>query len=147
MAVRFTKRQFRRLTNQPAESKWGNKKTVVAGLKFDSKWESQHWVELRLRESAGEIKNLQRQVRIPVVINGVKVTTFIADFTYDEREARDALWAGDYVWKPIVSDCKSEATRLEPYYRLKKKLLRIVNGIDIREVVKPQSRRTSWKAR
>lgn len=138
MAVRFSPKQFRKLTKQPATQKYSNKKTVVAGLTFDSKWEAQHWIELRLLESAGQIRNLQRQVRIPVVINGTKVCTFIADFTYDARQDRSSLIAGDYVWKPVVSDCKSEITRREPYYRLKKKLLKVVNGIDILEVVKPR---------
>lgn len=128
--------RFGKLLGTPARSKYGNKKTTVAGEVFDSKWEAEHWVELRLRQSAGEIRELKRQQRIPVVINGIKVCTFIADFTYDERVPLATLWGTDAAWKAVVADCKSDITRKEPYYRLKKKLLKVVNGIDIIEVLK-----------
>lgn len=141
MAFRVSAKQFRKLTKQSAPQKYGNRKTVVAGEAFDSAWEAQHWTELRQLESAGQIRNLKRQVRIPVVINGTKVCTFIADFTYEERQPREAIWGEDFVWKSVVADCKSEITRKEPYYRLKKRLLKTVNDIEILEVVKPRKRR------
>lgn len=128
----MTWRGFRRLTGQPARPKYGNTKTTVAGLVFDSKWEAQHWQQLQLRAAAGEIRNLQRQQRIPIVINGLKVCTFIADFTYEERTLGE--------WRRVVADCKSEPTRTERSYRLKKKLLHAVNGIDVLEVIKPRRR-------
>ena len=112
--------------------KYGNRKTVVAGLTFDSAWEAEYWGTLRLLEMAGEIQELARQVRIPIWVNGVKVATFIADFTYEERTPQG--------WSAVVADCKSAHTRTEPYYRLKKRLLKAAHHIDIREVLRERRR-------
>ena len=101
-------------------SKFRNRRVEVDGLKFDSVKESKRWAELQFMERAGEIKNLQRQVRIPIVINGVKVCTYIADFTYEELGG------------VVVEDVKSEFTQKDALFRLKAKLLRVVLGIDIR---------------
>ena len=103
-------------------SKFRNRRVEVDGLKFDSVKESKRWAELQFMERAGEIKNLQRQVRIHIVINGVKVCTYIADFTYEELGG------------VVVEDVKSEFTRKDPVYRLKNKLMKACHGIDIREV-------------
>ena len=56
------------------------------------------------------------------MINGVKVCTYIADFTYEELGG------------VVVEDVKSEFTRKDPVYRLKNKLMKACHGIDIREV-------------
>ena len=69
---------------------------------------------------AGEIRNLERQVRFPIIVNGVKVCTYIADFTYEELGG------------VVVEDVKSEFTQKDALFRLKAKLLRVVLGIDIR---------------
>lgn len=42
-------------------SKYGNKKTVLGKLVFDSKKESERFLELSMLEKAGVIKNLERQ--------------------------------------------------------------------------------------
>ena len=43
-------------------NKYGNKKTVVDGITFDSRKEAKRYQELKLLEKAGEIKDLRRQV-------------------------------------------------------------------------------------
>lgn len=45
-------------------SKYSNKKTTIAGIKFDSKLEAEHWITLKAREARGEIVGLKRQVWI-----------------------------------------------------------------------------------
>jgi hypothetical protein len=59
-------------------------------------------------------------VRYPLAVNGEPVATYVADFVYDEDGAT------------IVEDFKSPASRT-PLYRLKKRLMWAVHGIDIRE--------------
>ncbi len=78
-------------------------------------------MELVAKQATGAIAALRRQVRIPVVVNGVKVCAYVADFVYlaDGRE--------------VVEDVKSECTRKLPVYRLKKKLLAAL-GVEIQEV-------------
>ena len=44
-------------------SKFYNQKTKMKGRVFDSRKEARRWRSLKLLEQAGEIKNLQRQVK------------------------------------------------------------------------------------
>ena len=100
--------------------KYGNRKVTVGDITFDSAKEAKRWGELQFMVKAGEIRNLQRQVRFPIVVNGVKVCSYIADFTYEELGG------------VVVEDVKSEFTRKDPLFRLKSKLLKTTTGIDIR---------------
>lgn len=102
-------------------TKYRNKKTVVDGVVFDSAKEAKRWQYLCLLQRAGQITGLERQVRIPIVINGIKVCSYVADACYYED--------GSY----RVEDTKSDFTRKLPVYRLKKKLIKAVLGIDIVE--------------
>ena len=62
--------------------KYGNKKVVVQGIKFDSKWESQRYLYLKSLERAGTIKDLELQVRFNLEVNGQKICAYVADFCY-----------------------------------------------------------------
>ena len=102
-------------------SKFGNRIVQVDGLTFHSAKEARRWTDLNLLARAGEITELQRQVRFPMVVNGQDVCAYVADFTY--------LDAGVLV----VEDVKSPPTRAEASYRLKRKLLKACHGLDVRE--------------
>lgn len=102
--------------------KYRNIKTVRMGIKFDSMKEAGRFVVLKNRQDKGEITDLELQKRIKIEINGVLVCTYIADFSYKENGI------------VIVEDVKSAFTRKLPVYRLKKKLVKAVLGIDILEV-------------
>jgi hypothetical protein len=110
-------------------NKYHNKKTVIDGIKFDSKKESQYYLKLKMLEKAGKIRDLRLQVPF-VVLETFKVddrtyrkTKYIADFTYfDDKD------------KLHVIDVKSEATRKDKTYQLKKKLLAWKYGLEIEEV-------------
>ena len=107
-------------------NKYYNIKTVIDGIKFDSKKEAKRYQELKLLERTGEIKNLKLQVKFSIDIYGKHICNYIADFTYDvitkDRKTHIAT---------IVEDCKGMKT---PVYNLKKKLMLAVNGIAINEV-------------
>lgn len=47
--------------------KYGNRKIVFDGMVFDSKKECHRYQELKLMEKAGEITDLQRQVRYTLI--------------------------------------------------------------------------------
>lgn len=102
-------------------SKYRNTKIVLDNITFDSKAEATRYSHLKLRERIGEITDLELQVRFPLVVNGTKVTTYVADFRYREA-ATGAV---------IVEDVKGVRT---PVYRLKKKLMKAVHGIDVSEI-------------
>lgn len=99
-------------------SKYGNVKAEADGQVFASKRERGRWMDLRLEEQAGEIKNLQRQVVYPIEINGFKVCEYIADFVYERGE------------ELVVEDSKGYRTEM---FRLKSKLMRAVHGIEVVE--------------
>ena len=113
----------------PKNSKYRNKKVIVDNgegslLTFDSQAEYIKYGELLLEQRQGLIQNLQRQVTFPINVNGHKVCKYIADFVYTK---------GD---KQFVIDVKSAYTAKMPVYRLKKKLLWALYGIEIIEVTK-----------
>ena len=101
--------------------KYGNKKTVVDGINFDSKWESQRYLYLKSLERAGRVRNLELQPRFPIQVNGHKICTYVADFRY-EKENKDGEW--EY----IIEDAKGVET---PEFKLKKKLMKACLGIEI----------------
>ena len=108
--------------------KYGNRKTTIDGIKFDSAKEAQRWSELKLLERAGEIFELQRQVPfvlIPKQERDGKVVerpvVYKADFVYTENG------------QEVVEDVKSPATKTKEYI-IKRKLMLWQYGIQIREV-------------
>lgn len=65
-------------------NKYRAKKVKTPDGLFDSMGELKRWIELQWLEKAGDIKNLQRQVTFEFNINGVKIGTYKADFSYEE---------------------------------------------------------------
>jgi Fe-S cluster assembly ATPase SufC len=102
--------------------KYRNEKQYVDGIWFDSKRESSRYLELKVAENAGAIRGLKLQYVYPIVIDGVRVCDYVADFVYEERNGN--------AWTRVTEDAKGMRTEV---YRLKKKLMRAVHGIEIRE--------------
>jgi hypothetical protein len=107
----------------PSRSKYGSVKTTLDGITFASKAEALRYAELKLLQRAGLIANLVIQPRFPLVVSGVLVATYIADFSYTEEKTQ----------LPVVEDVKSPATRTD-VYRLKIKLLHVLHGIRVSEI-------------
>lgn len=105
-------------------SKYKNVKVIVDGIKFDSKGEANRSQELELLQKAGEIKNLNRQVRIPCIINSVKVFTYVADFMYYDNR----------LGKNVIEDFKGMLTDV---FKLKQKILE-AQGLHITIIKKPK---------
>lgn len=107
--------------------KYGNRKTVVDGITFDSMKEATRYSELRLLLRAGEIFDLQRQVPftlIPKQVRDGKVierpVVYKADFVYKEKDGTE-----------VVEDVKGMKTK---EYIIKRKLLLWQFGLVIHEV-------------
>lgn len=99
-------------------SKYGNRKTEVDGIVFDSAKEANRYGELKILEKKEEIHFLEVQPSFTLQVEGQKICKYIGDFSY-------------YVNGELkVEDCKGFKT---PVYRLKKKLMKAVFGIDILE--------------
>ena len=77
-------------------NKYKARKTVVDGIEFDSKKEANRYQELRLLEREGEIRNLRRQIKIPLLPAqkdrpdaNERAVDYICDFIYtDEKTNR-----------------------------------------------------------
>lgn len=95
--------------------------TTVDGIRFASKREANRYGELKLLLRGSEIRELELQPKFPLVVNGLLVCTYIADFRYFDPRS------GSYV----IEDAKGFRT---PEYIIKKKLLQAVRGIVIVEV-------------
>lgn len=111
------------------KSKYGAQKTEYDGIVFDSKREALRWRELALLQRAGEITDLRRQVKYILVPaqadkNGKiaeRAVSYVADFVYSDMRSGET----------VVEDAKGMHTR---EYIIKRKLMRYVHGIRIREV-------------
>lgn len=104
------------------KSKYSNVKTEVDGVLFDSKAEARRYRELKILLDSGKIVMLTLQPKYHIHVNGVKICDYIADFSY---------YFAPFSTKLIVEDVKGMKT---PMYRMKKKLMKAVFGIDIQEV-------------
>ena len=107
-------------------SKYGNKKVEINGIQFDSKREARRYLDLRAMEIAGQIQNLQLQVKYTLIprqrIDGKVVereVNYVADFVYEQNG------------KTVVEDSKGHRTK---DYILKRKMMLHFHGIQIREV-------------
>ncbi|WP_336951211.1 DUF1064 domain-containing protein [Acinetobacter sp. AS167] len=121
------KRLLHQRYNKPKKPKYGNHKVVIDGEKVaDSKHEYRRLNDLIVLQRAGEIKDLQTQVRYKLIpaqkICGVKVrgTDYVADFAYWTSE-------GQFV----CEDAKGHKT---PDYIIKRKLMKMIHNIDVVEV-------------
>ena len=117
---KMTVAEYRSLTGKPLRHKYRAKPTVVDGIRFDSKREAVYFQELRLRERAGEIRDLQRQVPFRFSLEGGYVFTYLADFVFADDTGRH------------VVDLKGVDT---PVSKLKRKLIAVLYRIRI-EVVR-----------
>lgn len=109
------------LTEKPR--KYRNEPVTVDGLRFDSKKEARRWMTLKAIADGGGIRNLRRQVRYELVVNGVKVSHYTADFVYETLDGC-----------VVVEDTKSEATCQDRAYAIRKKLMKAIHNIEVREV-------------
>ena len=118
-------------------SKYGNQKVTIDNITFDSTGEGLRYKELKLLAKTGQITDLQLQkkfiivpeIREPDTVGprgGVKkgkliqsAAYYVADFVYYDKNG-----------KLVVEDYKGFKTDL---YKLKKKLMKYIYDIDIKE--------------
>ena len=121
-------------------SKYGNKKTVLLGIGFDSRKEAKYYLYLRQRIEQGEIEDLRMQVPyeiIPSVYEDETVQLKTKTKTVRRCVQKAVHYVADFVYldkatgKEVVVDTKGFRTEA---YKLKKKLMRALRGIDIVEV-------------
>lgn len=123
--------------------KYHNIKTkTFDGIEFDSRKEARRWNELKLLERAGEITNLQRQVKYTLIPSQYET---IERYSKDGKRLKDGTklierecsYIADFVYvdnrtgETVVEDTKGVKTK---DYILKRKLMLWVRKIKIKEV-------------
>lgn len=108
-----------------SKAKYGNRRVVVNGEKFDSAAEASRFSTLILLQRAGKISELTRQVSFVLapgaIVAGKKkrALTYRADFQY---VTADGL--------RVVEDKKGALTEA---YKIKRHLMKTIHNIDIKE--------------
>lgn len=109
------------------KSKYGNVRTIIDGIKFDSKGESQRYTFLKHMQALGRIKDLRLQVPYVLVPKGrseagkaIRALTYKADFVYIDTKTGHE----------VVEDFKGKRTQ---DYINKSKQMKQVHGIEIYE--------------
>lgn len=126
-------------------SKFRNKKVENEYGKFDSKKEFERYLVLLNKERTGEIYGLKRQVEfelIPPQYKTVHIQLKTKVKQVQKLIERGELYRADFTYTRkdgifIVEDVKASKIFQDKVYRVKKKLLLYVHGIEIKEVYNP----------
>lgn len=137
------KKPVSRKSSEDKRLKYGNKKIVNELGVFDSTKEYNVYLKLLQRVRAGEIIDLHRQVEF--ILIPTQYETIIKQLKTKSKEIqrvkeKPVSYFADYVYfdmkmqKKVVIDVKSEITRKNPYYVLKRKLMLFLHNISITEL-------------
>lgn len=111
------------LAVKPKKRKYRNEPCIIDGIKFASKAEGAYYAKLKQREKAGEVGGVEMQRRFDIRgARGEVICVYVADFCFWDHTAD----------RFRVIDVKGFETK---EFRLKKRLMRIINHIEI-EVVR-----------
>ena len=108
-------------TKPQKKSKYGNQKTTVGDIQFDSNKEANYYRYLLIQQKIGKIGFLQRQVEYELNEGGAFSFKYISDFEYLDM----------VTGKKVVVDVKGFRTR---EYKKKKRLMKKIHGITIKEI-------------
>ena len=111
-------------------NKYRNEEKIVDGIKFDSKLEAKRYIQLKLLQRAGEIKDLRMQAEFVLQPSykkndkTIRAIKYVADFVYyDVREG-----------KTIIEDTKGFRNDV---YKLKKKIFEYkYPDLEVKEITK-----------
>ena len=125
---RMTAEEYREyLASRKRGDKYGNTKTVVDGITFDSEVEANRYAELKMLEKAGNITELERQKKFELQ----------PAFTHKGHRYNAIFYVCDFFYKQgdkyIIEDVKSAITKTNAVYKLKKKMM-LYKGYEIQEI-------------
>ena len=131
----MTRNQFRSKTdamNRRVQSWWcltcdarhyTKRKTCDCGSTdlhyFPSEAEAKRYAQLKLELRCGLISNLELQPSYPFVVNGIKITTYRADFKY----TRNGL--------QVIEDVKGDENYLTDVFKNNRKMMAAFYGLEI----------------
>jgi hypothetical protein len=81
-------------------------------------------VELKAEQMAGKIRGLQVHFPFDLIVEGELIAVYEADFVYFLVESGEM----------VVEDVKGVATRKISTYRMKRKMMKALHNIEIKEI-------------
>lgn len=124
-------------------TKYGNRKTIIDNITFDSKHEAERYIELRFMKDKGMIHNLELQKKYVLIPAQYEQTGEVYTKGKHKGEPkqgklieRELSYYADFDYytadgEHIVEDAKGMKTK---DYIIKRKLMLYLHGIKIREV-------------
>lgn len=105
-------------------NKFNARRVEYDGYMFASMDERDRYIQLKMMEQGGLIRDLELQPKFRCEVNGFHITTYKADFRYYDIQNKET----------IIEDVKGgSATRTEAYV-IRKKLTQAIYGIKITEI-------------
>lgn len=92
---------------EPKQSKYHNVRTPLDGHVFDSKKEANRYLELKMAQKHGRIRNLRTQVAFALDVGNENIGKIVLDFVYEQDDGRT-----------VYEDVKSDAT-VTPIFKWK----------------------------
>ena len=123
--------------NYNKKNKYRNIKVEIDGETFASRKEARRYYELKLLERAGEIKNLQKQVKFLLIPSQFEEVIDAKGKPKQKCIERECVYVADYQYQDahtgelIVEDTKGMRTK---DYIIKRKLMLSVYKIRIKEI-------------
>ena len=105
-------------------NKFNAKKQIYKGMKFDSKKELTRYLVLEQMQKNNYISELELHPMIPLIVNGIKIGRYTADFKYKNNNG-----------EVIIEDVKSKITKTRDYILRKKILATYRPPIFINEII------------
>jgi len=125
---KYTNNQQTGVVKPKKRAKYRNVKVKQGDRVYDSKKEHEYALELDAKIQSGEVEYYEHQVPIKIVVNGEKITTYILDF-----QVAYSNGVTEYV-DVKAKDRKTGNFLTTPEFKLKKKLIKALYGIEIKLV-------------
>lgn len=114
-------------------NKYGAKKINNEYGTFDSMGEYRLWLQLsqlrKAEDPTERVVELERQVIYPLIVDGVTITRYIADFRVTYADGRVEVI--DFK-NPYLKDGKGKSTPPAQLFNMKVKLMKALHGIDVK---------------
>lgn len=123
MSITLSRSEAKAILSKPKRSKYGAEPVVIDGMRFHSKREGAYYSELKLREKAGEVSGIETQRKFGIIMAGVLIGNYLADFCFIDHSQDSRL---------RVIDVKGHDT---PLSRFKRKCVEAFYQIQV-EVVR-----------
>ena len=118
---------------EPKTNKYNNRVIFIDGIRFPSQLEGNRYLQLKMMVKGKMVKSFDRQVVYKLDINGVHICKYIADFVI--------TWEDGTL---TVEDTKGVET---PDFKIKKKLMLAILGIEVVLFRLPQATATGRKSK